>query len=605
MLPVPVFQPTPTTEMPQFNAIPTIPMPELDDDRIPPFPQKCFRLIGPKPILFGWERDFSENEIARIRTIIHDLRAAPSFRRQVDLLCAIRIHQRGITRIFGCSISSVQYQIAALGRLFTPPPGRPKLVDAATKDALFRFVNESLDQGLPATVEDVRKFLEDQFDLIVVPDSLRHWIRRQPDLVLKEVAPMEAARCSVQDQDISEYYQRLRALIQDVPADLVCNFDESGFDAFADAQSIHVIAPVGREKEAAAYPVRRNEKRVTLLACISASGRALRPLVIVGRKTIDQELAELGYTPDRVMYRHSPTGYMTQPIFIEWLSEVFIPYINERRIYYGTESLGYAIADNCTAHEGPEVETLCVENGIYPVPLVSHSSHQTQMLDLGVFGPVKAAQSRVSLPVGLSTQSAQVARMLSAWESQTYPTAVISAWRQAGVNVCFDPNAGYLRIDVDGVARKVDHAVSQQSDRVQLGKTHISIQGLRPLAPVGPARFTIPNDLCASMDKYIEDRVKYLQTEKGIQDARTMVQERLNEFQSVPPAENPGYQSLVDLIPESDCDSDDDFVDSLEEEPDETGAKRRNAWRPCRGPRPCVIRLRIPAHMRDPNTDIN
>ena len=71
----------------------------------------------------------------------------------------------------------------------------------------------------------------------------------------------------------------------------------------------------------------------------------------------------------------------------------------------------------------------------------------------------------------------------------------MSAWRQAGVNPFWDREVNYLRVDVDGVARKVNPTVSQQSDRRPFGNGHIPIDGLQGLTPVGPARFTIPNDL--------------------------------------------------------------------------------------------------------------
>ena len=59
----------------------------------------------------------------------------------------------------------------------------------------------------------------------------------------------------------------------------------------------------------------RNEKRVTLLGAICASEQTLKPLIIISRKTVDQGLFELGFTPENVDYSYSETWYMTNDIF--------------------------------------------------------------------------------------------------------------------------------------------------------------------------------------------------------------------------------------------------------------------------------------------------
>ena len=53
------------------------------------------------------------------------------------------------------------------------------------------------------------------------------------------------------------------------------------------------------------YGIYRNEKCVTLLGAICASGQTLKPLIIISRKTVDQELFELVSTPENVDYAYS------------------------------------------------------------------------------------------------------------------------------------------------------------------------------------------------------------------------------------------------------------------------------------------------------------
>ena len=49
----------------------------------------------------------------------------------------------------------------------------------------------------------------------------------------------------------------------------------------------------------------RNEKCVTFLGAICTSGPTLKPLIIISRKTVDQELFELVSTPENVDYAYS------------------------------------------------------------------------------------------------------------------------------------------------------------------------------------------------------------------------------------------------------------------------------------------------------------
>lgn len=460
-------------------------------------------LIPAKNIPPDWHFHFHLDETSTLAPFIEEARQAPTFRRQIELLLHLNLPLRTMARIFQCSVSSVQYQKAALAKTHHEP-GRPTKFTSEVREQIMEFVHASLDERIPPTVEDIRRFIYDTFELEILPDTLRHWLRRRPEYVLQSVPPIEAARFNVDPDDISQYFEDLRKIIQDEPADLICNFDETGFDAFADATERYVVAPVERAEEARGYPVTRNEKRVTLLACITASGRRLKPLVISGRKTIDDELFELGYTPDDVMFPHSATGYMTSTIFAEWLEEVFVPYINEQRAVYGSCAYGYALADNCTAHEGDMIDDIMTENGIYSIPLVSHSSDKTQMLDLGLFGTVKTAQSRIYLPDGLSTQTTQIARLLAAWGAVAHPPAITACWRQAGINPYWDPESGWLRVDVDARARKVTENASQNL-RLPHSRKRTAIGSLSAAGYQGPQIFLLPESELLESEQELED----------------------------------------------------------------------------------------------------
>ena len=60
----------------------------------------------------------------------------------------------------------------------------------------------------------------------------------------------------------------------------------------------------------------------------------------------------------------------------------------------------------------------CSKQGIIPLLLASHSSDQTQPLDIGILGIQKVRMNRMSVPSGLSNQSAQIIRILDCNDAQ-------------------------------------------------------------------------------------------------------------------------------------------------------------------------------------------
>jgi hypothetical protein len=80
---------------------------------------------------------------------------------------------------------------------------------------------------------------------------------------------------------IHDHFYRLQQEIENVPAALIFNADESGFQDFVDARELHVIVPAEFESDSVRIPSQRSEKRATMLAAVSVDGSALKPMVII------------------------------------------------------------------------------------------------------------------------------------------------------------------------------------------------------------------------------------------------------------------------------------------------------------------------------------
>ena len=243
---------------------------------------------------------------------------------------------------------------------------------------------------------------------------------------------MEDHRLQASTRDIGAYFELLAQAIEGVLSALIFNLDESGFQRFVDLKHSSIVVPRGSAH--ALHSVSRQEKRATFLLTVAADGTSLKPLLVVPRVTIEAELFIAGYGPQNCIITHSARGYITRDLFEHYVRDVLIPAVFRRRRelrYYGPTVL---TMDRCSCHCGYTLQTLCNESGIRLLYLPPHSSDQTQACDLGLFGNLKAAQSLINVPGGMSLQSRQVIRIISAFQATCHPLAVTSAFRRAVIS---------------------------------------------------------------------------------------------------------------------------------------------------------------------------
>ena len=107
--------------------------------------------------------------------------------------------------------------------------------------------------------------------------------------------PIEKERAQVTQESINKHFEDLSRNITGIPARFIFNADESGFQDFVDSSEVHVIVPSSYHEETINVPTDRSQKRATMLATIAADGSFLKPLVIMQRKTYENDIMEAGY----------------------------------------------------------------------------------------------------------------------------------------------------------------------------------------------------------------------------------------------------------------------------------------------------------------------
>lgn len=400
-----------------------------------------------------------------------------TFREQCAFLAGLdpAVSTYAIGRFFGVNAKTVWTQIA---KHTTPRKshGRPPLLSAEQSADVEAFIQARCNDHDPATVCDLQNFIWENFQLSVLPDTLRKWVNRTTQFKTARSQPMEDRRLQTRTQDIESYLSELAEAVDGIPSALVLNLDESGFQRFVDSKHETVIVP--RDVTRAFHPVSRQEKRATFLLTVAADGSALKPLVLVPRVTIEGELILAGYGPQSCILAHTANGYITRELFERYIRQVLVPYVVEMRQLLGYDGHAVLTMDQCSCHCSDTINEICAANGIRLIYLPAHTSDQTQPCDLGLFGNMKAAQARIHVPEGMSLQSRQIVRIISAFRATCHPCAVTSAFRRAGISNVLRNGRAYAKV-TPGTCSAVREPPVEWSEQVPpnpFDKSRVSIR---------------------------------------------------------------------------------------------------------------------------------
>ena len=376
---------------------------------------------------------------------------------------------------FGISAGAVKYHLASKGAwerasesvratAAAKLPGRTRKLNTASRNAVVEFVKKAFEEHRMLLIDDIHEFVVETLKVDILRNTLARSLR---DLPIKAAiaVPAESARLKINPETVSAYFDGLR-VIDNTPAALVINIDESGQQDWADKRRLPCYVPASVCGKTVNMPVERSSTRSTLAVAISLSGELLKPLVIVGRKTVDNELIPRGYADDKVNYATSATSFINGAIFAAWIKDIVIKHVTEarERLHLDASVKAYVLRDGCNAHaETPEVAALLAAANVQFVKLPPHTSHLLQPLDVGIFGPQKRYRltDRNQLR-HLSAQSIHIIKTLDSLRKATCPSSIINSFRAAGIGT----RLGYTsRGDLIGVA-EVTSELTQKSRRI-------------------------------------------------------------------------------------------------------------------------------------------
>jgi hypothetical protein len=141
------------------------------------------------------------------------------------------------------------------------------------------------------------------------------------------------------------------------------------------------------------HGVSRGVKHISVIACISATGKSLIPGIVISQNSssIQEHMKQHGgcFGKDLIL-KSNQKSYLSAGIFLEDIRTVFFPYlVSLRDLAVFTEEIAVVLMENCSAHVTGDVIRLRTEARVRVITFALYMTQVLQVLDLILFGVLK------------------------------------------------------------------------------------------------------------------------------------------------------------------------------------------------------------------------
>ena len=306
------------------------------------------------------------------------------------------------------------------------------------EEELAEFIIGCASIGYPKTVRDILAIVQSILASRGVHKTVTYgwweaFRRRHPNLALRVPSTLSKARALASSRTVIDHYFDLleETLVENGLKDCPCqifNMDESGMPL--NPKSFKTIHVRGDRNPLAASS--GNKSQITVHACVSASGNYLPPMVIWGRKTLKWEWT-IGEVPG-TLNGLSPKGWMDMDLFEKWFNGHFLRYAPSVRPLL-------LLLDGHSSHFSPVAVKMAAEEQVVMFALPPNTTHLSQPLDKGFFGPLKVAWRRVchtylsGNPGVVVTHSTFSQLFSTAWRDSMTSKNIASGFRTTGIYI--------------------------------------------------------------------------------------------------------------------------------------------------------------------------
>jgi hypothetical protein len=297
-------------------------------------------------------------------------------------------------------------------------------------------------------------------------DWLKGFRRRNPDVSLRKPMKISTLRARGMDKTlVNAYFRALKEQIEMVGGNskVIWNMDETGF------QLEHKPTSVLARKGAKAVPgrVASNRDNITVLACGSAGGQVMPPMIIVKGKT-HKSLYAYGTDqgPEGAVWTFQEKAWTEDVLGLQWFRKVFLPNCGPARPQL-------LILDGHRSHEVTELLQMARAEGITIMTMPPHTSHWLQPLDKGVFSSLTASYNRICSefmsegPQNVVSKANWPALFKRAWDQGFTASNMIAGFRVSGIwplNMSVIPESAYAPSTVH--ESYLDHAPTFNADEI-------------------------------------------------------------------------------------------------------------------------------------------
>jgi hypothetical protein len=196
---------------------------------------------------------------------IFENRRPLNFRDQIQMAIEYLKRERGhsyseIGYIFKVSKGTIKQHEKRLP-LIQGTNGRPSLLTENELEALETFIIDSFYDRNPVTYVDLLDFIDYRFQKSILPNTMRHIVAKMNNIKTVIGRPMEEERVRYDSDEIDLYYNRITEEFESLPAGVIYNLDESGFQSWVDSHDTYCLVPNTYDDNVVDYPVKRNGAR--------------------------------------------------------------------------------------------------------------------------------------------------------------------------------------------------------------------------------------------------------------------------------------------------------------------------------------------------------
>jgi hypothetical protein len=291
-----------------------------------------------------------------------------------------------IAREFGVSRTSLTSRVKKAKTPTTPTQSACKALLPFQEKALVNWIVKMYSWNLPPTAGLIQAWANHTLARAGQPDrqvskmwAYRFEARLPEHLNLAPVKQKTKELKRIQAEDagfLAHWYDQLKDLLHDVPARLVYNFDECGFQP-GQGRSRKVL---GSKSSCPDLAETERGETITAVECISADGWLMDPLFIFkgsGKNFMEAWFYGSENLPHETTTALSPNGWISDELALYWLDEFVIQ--TAHRIKRSEKR--YLIFDGHGAHLTLEFLTRCEEYNVIPFGFLPHSTHLCQPLD--------------------------------------------------------------------------------------------------------------------------------------------------------------------------------------------------------------------------------